>query len=84
MSILLEKLNERIPAWRKDVRSLVSESGSSVISEVTLKQAYGGMRGVKGLVCDTSSVSGDTGLIIRGNPLVDIIEIIQRKLFIYY
>tara|TARA_B110000438_G_scaffold268872_1_gene284784 strand:+ start:449 stop:1720 length:1272 start_codon:yes stop_codon:yes gene_type:complete len=81
MSILLEKLNERIPAWRKDVRSLVSESGSSVISEVTLKQAYGGMRGVKGLVCDTSSVSGDTGLIIRGNPLLDIIEILPEEAF---
>ena len=69
MSILLKKLEEKIPSWRDDVRSLISNSGSSIISEVTLKQAYGGMRGVKGLVCDTSSVSEDTGLIIRGIPL---------------
>ena len=73
MSILLNKLEEKIPNWRNDVKSLVSESGSSVIGEVTLKQVYGGMRGVKGLVCDTSSVSADTGLIIRGKPLLDII-----------
>ena len=72
MSILLKKLEEKIPNWRDDVKSLVSNSGSSTISEVTLKQAYGGMRGVKGLVCDTSSVSADTGLIIRGKPLLDI------------
>ena len=65
MSILLKKLEEKIPNWKNDVKSLISESGSSVIGEVTLKQVYGGMRGVKGLVCDTSSVSADTGLIIR-------------------
>ena len=46
MSILLKKLEEKIPHWRNDVKSLISESGSSVIGEVTLKQAYGGMRGV--------------------------------------
>ena len=61
------------------MRALISDSGSSVISEVSLKQAYGGMRGVKGLVCDTSSVSEDTGLIIRGIPLLDIIEILPEE-----
>ena len=79
MSILLEKLEQKIPNWREDVRALISDSGSSVISEVSLKQAYGGMRGVKGLVCDTSSVSEDTGLIIRGIPLLDIIEILPEE-----
>lgn len=79
MSILLEKLEQKIPSWREDVRTLISDSGSSVISEVSLKQAYGGMRGVKGLVCDTSSVSEDTGLIIRGIPLLDIIEILPEE-----
>jgi len=79
MSILLKKLEEKIPNWRDDVNSLVSNSGSSTISEVTLKQAYGGMRGVKGLVCDTSSVSADTGLIIRGKPLLDIIDILPEE-----
>ena len=79
MSILLEKLEQKIPNWREDLRVLISDSGSSVISEVSLKQAYGGMRGVKGLVCDTSSVSEDTGLIIRGIPLLDIIEILPEE-----
>ena len=81
MSILLKKLEEKIPHWRNDVKSLISESGSSVIGEVTLKQAYGGMRGVKGLVCDTSSVSADTGLIIRGKPLLGIIDILPEEVF---
>jgi len=37
------------------------------------------MRGVRGLVCDTSSVSPDTGLIIRGKPLLDIIDILPEQ-----
>ncbi|GIS71452.1 MAG: hypothetical protein CM1200mP10_10290 [Candidatus Neomarinimicrobiota bacterium] len=43
------------------------------------------MRGVKGLVCDTSSVSPDTGLIIRGKPLLDIIDILpEQVLFLLF
>ena len=79
MASLYNTLEEKIPVWRDDARSLLKNNGSSVISEVTLTQAYGGMRGVKGLVCDTSSVSPDTGLIIRGKPLSDIIDILPEQ-----
>ena len=81
MASLYNTLEEKIPIWRDDVESLLKNNGSSVISDVTLTQAYGGMRGVKGLVCDTSSVSPDTGLIIRGKPLLDIIDILPEQVF---
>ncbi|MBT4149215.1 MAG: citrate (Si)-synthase, partial [Candidatus Marinimicrobia bacterium] len=51
------------------------------ISEVTVSQAYGGMRGVKGLTCETSAVSADRGLIIRGYPLTDISHISPEEVF---
>ena len=79
MTSLYNTLEEKIPVWRDDAQSLLKNNGSSVISDVTLTQAYGGMRGVKGLVCDTSSVSPDTGLIIRGKPLSDIIDILPEQ-----
>ena len=79
MASLYNTLEEKIPVWRDDAGSLLKNNGSSVISDVTLTQAYGGMRGVKGLVCDTSSVSPDTGLIIRGKPLLDIIDILPEQ-----
>ena len=81
MASLYNTLEEKIPVWRDDVESLLKNNSSSVISDVTLIQAYGGMRGVKGLVCDTSSVSPDTGLIIRGKPLLDIIDILPEQVF---
>jgi len=66
MARLKDKLAEKIQMWREEIRSLVKEYGDRKISEVTVKQAYGGMRGVKALVCDTSVVPPDKGLILRG------------------
>ncbi|HCI16721.1 MAG TPA: citrate (Si)-synthase, partial [Candidatus Marinimicrobia bacterium] len=39
------------------------------------------MRGIKGLTCETSAVSADKGLIIRGYPLLDITHISPEEVF---
>jgi citrate synthase len=74
MAQLQEKLRAKIPAWRDRIKNLAKESGSKVVSEVTVEQCYGGMRGVKGMICDTSDVPPDKGLIIRGTPIKDLAE----------
>ena len=33
------------------------------------------MRGVKGMICDTSSVTGDAGLHVRGHHILDLVHI---------
>ena len=81
MGQLQDTLRQQIPGLQSRAKELISEKGSAVISEVTVSQAYGGMRGVRGFVCDTSSVSADTGLIIRGKPLLDIIDILPEEVF---
>ena len=68
---LKEKLASQIPHLREEIRGIVKEHGDRVISEVTIAQAYGGMRGVKAMICDTSLVEPDKGLIIRGIPLLE-------------
>ena len=74
MPKLQEKLAQIIPGFREAVKTLTKESGAVKISDVTLEQAYGGMRGVKSLVCDTSEVPPDKGLIIRGIPVAQLTE----------
>jgi citrate synthase len=81
MSTLVETLTKKIPEWRDEARQLLAEKGDNVISNVTTSQAYGGMRGVKALICDTSAVSPDTGLIIRGRPLLEITDILPEEVF---
>ncbi len=72
MDVIKLKLKEKIPVWREEIKNLVKEYGDKVISEVTVSQAYGGMRGVKALICDTSEVPPDKGLIIRGIPIAQL------------
>ena len=74
-------LSEKINIWQKEIHSVIKDKGQEVISEVTVSQAYGGMRGVKGLTCETSAVSADRGLIIRGYPLTDISHISPEEVF---
>ncbi|MCI0449456.1 MAG: citrate (Si)-synthase, partial [Chlorobi bacterium] len=72
MSLLKAKLASQIPNLRERVRNLGKNHGTKLISEVTVEQVLGGMRGVKSLVCDTSEVGLDTGLIIRGIPILEL------------
>ena len=81
MATLKEKLSQKIPGWREEIQKLNKEFGEKVIGEVTVGQAYGGMRGVKALVCDTSEVPPDKGLIIRGIPVGELTEKLPEEVF---
>jgi citrate synthase len=79
MSKIKEKLSQKIPDWRYNYRQLLDEKGNKVISEVTIGAAYEGMRGVKGMICDTSSVTADKGLHIRGKHILELVELIPEE-----
>ena len=79
--MLQKVLSEKIFYWQNEIATLLKENGESKISDVSINQAYGGMRGVKGLICETSAVSADKGLIIRGHPLLDITHILPEEVF---
>jgi citrate synthase len=81
MSMIKKALADRIPALRNDVKTLSKEHGEKVLSNVTVAQAYGGMRGVKGLVCDTSLVEPERGLIIRGIPISELTDRLPEEIF---
>jgi len=81
MATLQERFAEQLPGLRKEIKTLAKEHGSLKISEVTIEQAYGGMRGVKGMICDTSVVEPDQGLIIRGHPLLTIKDLWPEEIF---
>jgi citrate synthase len=81
MATLHEKLAQQLPKIREEIKTLLKDHGSKVISEVTVEQAYGGMRGVKGLICDTSVVELDQGLIIRGRPIAQLTEQTPEEIF---
>ncbi len=81
MTALREKLAAEFPKKATEIREMVKQFGNLKISEVTIEQAYGGMRGVKGLVCDTSEVPPDKGLIIREIPVGQLVDKTPEETF---
>jgi len=80
MSMLKDKLAAILPDQVSAIKQFLAENGNKVVSEVTLAQAYGGMRGIKGLVCDTSEVPPQKGLIIRGIELAELTDKLPEEI----
>jgi len=78
---LKEKLAKMIPQYRDEIKSIAKEHGTKEVSTVNVQQIFGGMRGVKGLICDTSLVEPDKGLIIRGRPIGDLTDKLPEEIF---
>jgi citrate synthase len=81
MATLKQTLARKIPILRDEIKGFVKANANTVISEVTVAQAYGGMRGVKALVCDTSVVPPDKGLIIRGTSIGELKDQLPEAVF---
>merc|ERR1719273_1770470 len=50
----------------------MAQAKDQKISDVTVGQAAGGMRGVKGLICETSELDVNEGIRFRGHSLPEI------------
>jgi citrate synthase len=81
MAKLQATLAKKIPVWRDEIRAVISEKGSKVLSECTVAQGYGGMRGVKCMVCDTSEVPPDRGLLVRDIPIGELTDKTPEDIF---
>ena len=79
--MLKQRLEALIPQWREEIGGINKEHGTQQISTVNIGQAYGGMRGVMGMICDTSEVPPDKGLIIRGIPVAQLTEKLPEEVF---
>ncbi|MDD5362090.1 MAG: citrate (Si)-synthase [Ignavibacteria bacterium] len=79
--ILRDKLAEIIPGLRKEANEVFAQGPNASLGEVTVEQVFGGMRGIKALICDTSEVGLDTGLIIRGIPILELTDKLPEEIF---
>ncbi|CAI5463171.1 unnamed protein product [Closterium sp. Yama58-4] len=60
------KLQEVVPQQQERIRQIKSHYGSLSMGKVTVNMAIGGMRGVKGLVWETSQLDPEQGIKFRG------------------
>lgn len=78
MSKLKEKLREKIEEARPRTTKLLQDHGDVVIDKVTIKQAIGGMRGIKCLVTDISYLDPMEGIRYRGYTLNEVFELLPK------
>ena len=57
-----------------DIKDMLKEHGNKTIGEVTLNQVYQGMRGITGLVTETSLLDAQEGIRFRGYTIPELQE----------
>lgn len=74
MATLKEKFASKLGPMREKVQQILKEHGDMKISDVTVAQAYGGMRGVKCMVWETSELDPIEGIRFRGFTIPELRE----------
>lgn len=83
MSLLVEKLRRVYPKYRDEIKDFAKSHSETVIGQVTIGQVLGGQRGITALLCDTSTVPPDHGMIIRTRPVIDLAWNLPEEIFWY-
>ena len=82
MGSLRENIKEAIAAENDFIQNnVLKHYKDEVISQVTVQQAYGGMRGVLALACNTSFVDPDKGLYIHDKHISELVDILPEEAF---
>src|SRR5258706_12325480 len=74
MEIIKERFKEKAEKVGAEIKDLLKEHGSKVIGEVQLSQIYQGMRGITGLVTETSLLDAQEGIRFRGYSIPELRE----------
>jgi citrate synthase len=69
-----DRFKEKADALNANIKDLLKEHGNKVIGEVTLSQIYQGMRGMTGLVTETSLLDANEGIRFRGYSIPELQE----------
>jgi citrate synthase len=71
-----ERFKEKSDSLSAEIKDILKQHGSKKIGEVTLSQIYSGMRGMTGLVTETSLLDPQEGIRFRGYSIPEL----QQKL----
>ena len=79
MGIIKDRFKEKADKTAIEIKSLLKEHGDKKIGEVTLSQIYQGMRGITGLVTETSLLDAQEGIRFRGYSIPELREKLTKS-----
>lgn len=74
MGIIKDRFKEKSDKVGAEMKEMLKEHGDKKIGEVTLSQVYQGMRGMTGLVTETSLLDAQEGIRFRGYSIPELQE----------
>jgi citrate synthase len=79
MGIIKDRFVAKATAANAEIKDLLKEHGNKKIGEVTLAQVYQGMRGITGLVTETSLLDSHEGIRFRGYSIPELQEKLPKS-----
>ena len=78
MDLLKQKFFEKSSQLKSEVKSILKAQGGTKVDEVSLGQVFGGMRGVKSMIWETSQLDPIKGIRFRGYSIPELRELLPR------
>lgn len=78
MEKLKEKFAEKALPMTDEIKDLLKKHGNTVMGEYNLSQMYGGMKGIVGMVTETSKLDPDEGIRFRGYSIPELRKTLPR------
>lgn len=72
MGIFKDAFRLKAEAQAAEIKDIIKEHGNKVVDQVTLAQIYQGMRGITGLVTETSLLDANEGIRFRGYSIPEL------------
>jgi citrate synthase len=74
MGYVKERFKAKADEDNRDIKKILEQFGSKKLEDVTLAQVYQGMRGITGLVTETSLLDSNEGIRFRGYSIPELRE----------
>src|SRR5258708_21877765 len=74
MGYVKDSFKAKADAQAKEIKVLLEQHGNKKLDDVTIAQAYQGMRGITGLVTETSLLDANEGIRFRGFSIPELRE----------
>lgn len=78
MDTLKEKFRKKALPMAAEVKALVKEHGDKVLGQYTVAQVYQGMKGMIGMITETSKLDPEEGIRFRGYSIPELWEKLPR------
>ncbi len=76
MDILKQRFKEKSDSVKAEIKELLHQHGSVKADEVTVAQIFGGMRGIKSMLWETSDLDAEKGITFRGYSIEQLEELL--------